>query len=236
MQDRRRWWGLLLLVIWGTAGPASPPQQEVASGVASYFGEISAQHNRRFLDSVAGRRVTRLVVDSEGGEVAAGIALGLWVFEHRVDVEVSGVCLSSCANYVFPAGRRKFIRPGAVVAWHGNYRHLEETGLWEDEVPLRMRRYGEDLESARRRVHAQVEQLVALEREFFDRIGVDEYLCWVGKMPPHEVPNYYFLSRADMARFGLTGLHTPDGYVDTELSGLPYDIVYLDLGGGVSPP
>ncbi len=234
MHDLSRW-AVLLLLGWGATAAAGAPQGVAGPGVATYTGEISARHNREFFDSVTDTVVTRLVVDSEGGEVAAGIALGLWVFEHRVDVEVSGICLSSCANYVFPAGRRKVIRPGAVVAWHGNYRHLKETGLWQDEVALRVARDGEDRDSAWRRVRAQVDHLVALERDFFEHIGVDEYLCWVGKMPPYRAPNYYFLSRADMARFGLTGLHVPDGYVDTDLSGLPYDIVYLDLGTRVPP-
>ena len=36
--------------------------------------------------------------------------------------------LSSCANYVFPAGYHKTIGPGAIVAWHGNYHHLKQTG------------------------------------------------------------------------------------------------------------
>lgn len=159
----------------------------------------------------------------------AGIALGTWVFEHRLDVEVNEYCLSSCANYVFPAARRKFISPGAVVAWHGNYHHLKATGLWTDDIAARMRRHGEDAATAREAARAEMERLVRLERDFFARIGVDQYLCWIGKMPPYNARNYYFLSREDMARFGVTRVLTPPGYEYTDVSDIDASIELIRL-------
>ena len=194
-----------------------------------YLGPISTERNRRFFVFNRNRPVERLVITSNGGEVEAGIALGEWVFEHQLDVEIEKYCLSSCANYVFPAGRNKFIRAGAVVAWHGNYHHLAATGLWTDDINSRMERTGEGLETAKRRIYEQVERLVKLERDFFRRIGVNHYLCWVGKMPPYNAPDYYFLSTMDMARFGVTRVHTPSGYKSTRVSGFEDDIVYLEL-------
>jgi hypothetical protein len=179
---------------------------------AVYRGEINAETNQRFFAQVAGTTPRRLVVDSPGGEVEAGIVLGRWVFEQGADLVVEGECLSSCANYVFTAARRKTVRPGAVVAWHGNYHHLEATGLWRDDVAARRARTGEPEATAEQAVRAQVERLVALERAFFATIGVDERLCWVGKRPPHEVPNYFTLSAEDMARFGVFGVSLPEDY------------------------
>lgn len=109
-----------------------------SAGIVYYAGTISAERNRRFFASNREQPVERLVITSNGGEVEAGIALGEWVFEHQLDVEIESYCLSSCANYVFPAGRNKFIREGAVVAWHGNYHHLAATGLWTDDINSRM--------------------------------------------------------------------------------------------------
>jgi hypothetical protein len=178
----------------------------------TYRGEINAQANQRFFAQVAGTAPRRLVIDSPGGEVEAGIALGRWVFEHRVDVIVAGECLSACANYVFTAARHKTVRLGSVVGWHGNYHHLKATGLWRDDVAARVARTGETTATAERAVRAQVERLVALEREFFSKIGVDERLCWVGKRPPFSVPNYYTLSAEDMARFGVFSVSLPEDY------------------------
>jgi hypothetical protein len=199
------------------------------SATAVYSGPISEEQNRRFFAGIEGRRVTRLLITSGGGEVDAAIVLGEWVYDRRLDVEVPEYCLSSCANYVFTAARHKRIHSGAIVAWHGNYRHLQETGLWKDDITARMRRHDEDRRTATRKARITVERLVGLERDFFARIGVDDYLCWIGKMPPYNVPDYYFLSVDDMERFGITRVQAPPDYAATDVSGFDHDIVYLRL-------
>jgi hypothetical protein len=164
---------LLFTLLFGTL-PAGAPAAS-PDGVIHYDGPISAAHNRRFFETLAGRPLRRLSITSSGGDVAAAIALGEWVYARHLDIEVPDYCLSSCANYVFPAGRHKVIRSGAIVAWHGNYRHLQQTGLWRDDVTARMLHHGEDEQAATRHVRAQVDELTGLERDFFARIGVDEY-------------------------------------------------------------
>lgn len=211
-----------------------PPLSVAAAGAAgnataSYSGVISAENNAGFFARVAGQPLRRLLLDSGGGDVAAAIELAGWVHARQLDITVTGVCLSSCANYVFPAARHKRIVPGAIVAWHGNYHHLAQSGLWRDDVVLRMQRDGEDEQTATRYVQEQVARLVGLEREFFTRIGVDERVCWIGKQPPYTVPDYYFLSVADMARFGITHVAAPAGYPATDLTGFGVNIVYLEL-------
>ena len=201
----------------------------LAGETAYYSGPISTELNQRFFEAVKGKTVKRLVITSSGGEVEAGIALGLWVFEHKLDIEVPEYCLSSCANYVFPAGQKKSIDAGAIVAWHGNYNHLKQTGLWKDDIAGRMKRHGEDTATAEAYVREEVDRLVRLEHEFFARIGVNEYLCWIGKMPPYNTPNYYFLSRRDMARFGVTHIQAPPRYEETDVSGFSEHIMYIKL-------
>jgi hypothetical protein len=205
--------------------------------IAHLKGPISAGQNRRLFGIAAGKTVSKLVITSAGGEVEAAIALGRWIHDHDIDVEVSEYCLSACANYVFTAGRNKSIRPGAVVAWHGNYTHLLETGLWQDDIAARMEHQGEDAATARARAHAQAKRLAQLEQAFFTRIGVDGYLCWIGKMPPYSVPNYYFLSVPDMARFGVNHVSAPPDYADTDVAGFGPHIMYIQLnepGGATS--
>jgi hypothetical protein len=201
-----------------------------SSGVTAYYeGPISERHNRSFFESVAGKPVKQLVITSGGGDVDAGIALGLWVFERRIDVVIPQYCLSSCANYVFPAAQHKTIDAGAIVAWHGNYRHLKETGLWQDDIHARMKRHGVNAAQAREQVLEEVERLIRLEFDFFERIGVNDYLCWVGKMPPYNAPNYFFMSSQDMARFGVTRVQTTPAYADTDVTGFPEHILFISL-------
>jgi hypothetical protein len=220
---------VILLASLGMAAVARTEPGPCAQTV-HYSGPISEAHNRAFFASIEDQPATRLVMTSGGGEVAAAIALGRWVFDHGIDIEISEHCLSACANYVFTAARHKTIRPGAVVAWHGNYRHLKATALWRDGVARRVERDGQDRDTARREVLAQVDRLVRLEQDFFERIGVDQYLCWIGKMPPYSASNYYFLSKADMARFGVTHVQTPPDYERTDVSGFAFNIMHLRLG------
>ena len=218
---------LLAVILW-IADPAGAGIN-LAAEAAYYSGPISAELNQRFFDTTQGKAIKRLIITSDGGEVEAGIALGLWVSDHSLNIEVPEYCLSSCANYVFPAGRHKSIGAGAVVAWHGNYNHLKQTGLWQDDIAARMERHGEDAATARAHVREEVDRLVRLERDFFARIGVNEFLCWIGKVSPYNAPNYYFLSTQDMARFGVTHVQAPSDYEKTDVSDFSDHIMYIKL-------
>lgn len=198
--------------------------------IARFNGDLTREAIEIFLAEVRGRKFTRLIITSAGGEVEAGLALGTWVHAQGLDVEVRNYCLSSCANYVFTAAHHKYIAPGAVVAWHGNYILLEKTGDWRDEIPRRMRKYGETAMQAERHLHSQVMRLAAQERAFFARIGVDARLCYVGKQPPWQVPNYFMLAAGDMARFGVTRVHAPTGYPPSRTTILGQDIRTIQPG------
>jgi len=147
----------------------------------------------------------------------------------QLTLEVRDYCFSSCANYVFTAAARKIIRPNAVVAWHGNYQHLYQTGLWRDDVPSRMQRTGESRTVASQKVLEQVKHLVKREKAFFKTISVDQYLNWIGKMPPYSVRDYYFLSAADMARFGVKQVEAPEDYPNTDTSRYDVSIEFIRL-------
>jgi hypothetical protein len=209
------------------AGPA-------VAAEAVYRGQIDARNNRALFEEAAARGVTHLRITSAGGYVEAGIALGRWVHRNRVEVVVADHCLSSCANYVFPAGARKVIRPGAVVAWHGSYRHLVETGLWRGDVGYRMAARREGRATATRRARAEAERLAALEDAFFRDIGVDPFLCWVGKVAPHRVPDYFTMTVAHMARFGVTEVEAPADYPGPGLSLPGTDLTVIRPTGGTA--
>ncbi len=196
---------------------------------ALYSGAISLVKNKIFFAEIAGRNIRRLIITSSGGEVAAGIELGRWVFKNNIVVIVSGYCFSSCANYVFIAGRKKIIQPGSLVAWHGNYHHLQATGLWRDNIKSRMKRTNEDLTIATAMISKQVSKLVNLEKDFFNMVGVNQYICWVGKMPPYNASNYYSMSASDMSHFGVTHVTTADDYLQTDLNQFEDSVIFIAL-------
>ncbi len=230
---------LTVLVIGSTlafAGTEIDPSAKEAAIViegirATYSGSISDGNVERFLDAVKGKEIAELVISSGGGDINAGMALGEWVFDNRVDVVVEGMCMSSCANYVFTAARRKTIRDNAVVAWHGSV--LQKTGMSDEDAREAMteaysalpaddqEKY--DLEEL---VSQAVEQMkeyrenaTVRQEAFFNKIGVDEYICRVG-IEEYGAESFFLLSVEDMARFGVLDVHAPENYRDTDLEPL----------------
>jgi len=204
-------------------------KEEGERSVALYKGELNPGHNLKFFQSIAGQDIKKLIITSYGGEVEAGIELGRWVFDRGIEVIVSGYCFSSCANYVFTAGSRKVIQPGAVVAWHGNYHHLYQTGLWRDDVSARMKRTNETLKKAEEHVMQEVRRLVNLEKSYFNTINVNQYICWVGKMPPYKTRNYFSMSANDMQFFGVDQVITPKDYLLTNLNTFEDSIEFISI-------
>jgi len=62
---------------------------------------------------------TFVVKHSGGGDGATAMALGILIHRHRWDVEVVDICASSCANWIFPAGRTKYLDRDSLLLFHG---------------------------------------------------------------------------------------------------------------------
>ncbi|WP_028572875.1 hypothetical protein [Desulfonatronum lacustre] len=190
---------------------------------ATFVGSITDLNVAKFLDSVEGRVVETLVIASGGGEINAGMRLGEWVFDNQADVVVEKMCMSSCANYVFTAGRRKIIRANAIVGWHGNA--LQKEGMSEADVRAEIiQAYDQLDEQAKNKfdLEALLAQTIQQTREymenskanqarFFEKIGVDEYICRVGN-EEYGVWSFFLLSVEDMAKFGVRDVLAPDDY------------------------
>jgi hypothetical protein len=124
---------------------------------------------------------------------------GEWVHERGLDVVVVDYCLSSCANYVCPAGSRKTILPGGVVAWHGDA-HQDALDDRADDLLDR----GVDFDGVER-AHAYLAEMQAKEAVFFARIGVSECVCRFG-IDDLGAHGLNFMSVTDMRRFGIANV------------------------------
>ena len=191
-QMRRFLFSLFLLLGAGAAIAQAPESAHVERvGDAIVFeGRIDARSGAAFVQLAQEPGVTRVVITSNGGLVAPALDMGDAVHAHHLDVEVPDACLSSCANYVFPAGRHKILGRPDAVGWHGNMAHV----LWLART--RQARWSEE-EMAQARV------LARREAGFYARIGADGFICWFGKIPPYDIDEFYALSPADMKRFGI---------------------------------
>jgi hypothetical protein len=107
---------------------AEPATVRIQGDTLYYTGNFSKASSAVFDAAVAGVRrgqLTRLVISSGGGDTVEGRHVGRWVRDMALVVEVEVICFSSCADYVFPAGRARVIRANAFVGWHGNERQFE---------------------------------------------------------------------------------------------------------------
>lgn len=213
-----------LTVLLVACAAASPPAETEEAATVSvegakliYHGPLSGQGIERLFEAAAtaAERPRILVVTSSGGDVEAGMELGTWIFERQIDVHVPEYCISSCANYVFTAGRRKVLGPKALLIWHGGAtqeglaeaapcEHLETLGFPCDEQELK-RLLLETLARTQR-----------LEAAFFARIGVEQDITVLGQRPEYDCREGYeyigwYYSIADMAKLGVTNVSVVGG-------------------------
>jgi hypothetical protein len=230
---------LCMLSMQGIAAPTTnPPDIEIAKtepaivrvqGDSLYYtGNFSAASTKAFDSAVAGVRkgqLTRLVIYSGGGDTVAGRHVGRWVRDMGLVVEVDVICFSSCADYVFPAGRARVIRKDAFVGWHGNERQF--TLLAERQgVPLTdILRHFAPADAPKAAVDAFVAELsdsIAKtqkdEAEFYASLGLSDAfaVCAVG-------------DEVEM-RFGFTGKKGWGFSIDDMVRLGMNNITYLDDG------
>ncbi len=215
-----------LFVITGCAGAtgcleeATPDRESTASEIVTFSGSIDTASVAGFIDSQAGRRIARVILDSPGGEIRSGIVLANWILDRCADVQVSKACASSCANYLFLAGRRKIIDDGAIVIWHGSAlqedfrrlladcpRRISELTHSGGELVDRYLRELEDEEARCRYFSAAVDE----QNAFFARIGASEYVTRMGQ-EPHEFRALWTVSPETMAQLGIAQVEAPANY------------------------
>lgn len=187
-----------------------------------FAGHITRSSANLFRDKMRGGQYKTLVIASPGGDVDAAIDIAETVLDSKMDVEVQMLCASSCANYIFPAGARKLISPGAIVGWHGNVTHL----AYLDRM---------DPGRSSEQVREHIRHLAAREAAFFRRIGVDGYVCWFGKLAPYNVRGTYALSVNDMQAFGIANVIASKDYPLADLASLqsagPERVELISLDG-----
>ena len=197
---------LFFCVAWLAGCATKPPATLRWSGDTAYYDGLTyTAAAAAFASLVNTQPIKRLVINSGGGHVGPAIDKALLIHQKGIEVVVRGQCYSSCANYIFPAGAKQIIADGSVVGWHGTVTHLKYKHQM-GQLALN----AEDLN--------EYKKLSAREKEFFQRIGVDGFIAWFGKIPPYGVRDTYLLSPQDMQRFGLRNLQVRQDYVQTNLS------------------
>ncbi len=204
-----------------------------------YRGPITADGLRALgvSDLAVAQDISWLVIDSAGGEVNLAMDLGDWVYAYQLNVRITDRCLSACANYVFSAAQVKVIEPGAIVAWHGSAIQSDVASrmaitdiIDRDILPHTA---AAKRAAVKQKLIAQTLDYLARARSrqsrFFAKIGVDERITTLGEDHP-AVRDFWFLSVAVMAGFGIDLVVAPSDYAHTDTTRFGNGaIVYLEM-------
>lgn len=204
----------------------NPVEVYIKGGDIFYSGRISPDGYSLLREKAeaAAIKPARLVINSSGSPVENGLDIGNWLYDNGLDIMVVDKCMSSCANYIFPAAKNKEISDGAVVAWHGSLSDLLADSELEESLKFVDRQHPgltliqrEKMKEQARISFAQYRKAQAVrQKEFFKKIGVDESVTMLG--PSYGVEDFYALSIKDMKSFGITNVKAPVNYAKTDLS------------------
>lgn len=91
-------------------------------------GRIDDRAADKFASLVKDRTpaIRRVVVSSAGGDGPAALRIAKLIRNMGMDVVVDGACVSACAQNLFLAGHRKFVKRGSVIAFHTSPDLLEK--------------------------------------------------------------------------------------------------------------
>jgi hypothetical protein len=162
--------------------------------------------------------VTKMVVNSGGGDTKPGIYIGSIISDLKPDLTIEVGCFSSCANFIAPAAASITIRENAFLGWHGNDRGFQ---IVADQLGLTLREHmrtmvaggaadsGTDIEAWLDEAVPTLEALIVEEAALYDRIGLpnDTFaICGVGPRFDDRLTGEQLgwgFSIADMAGLGL---------------------------------
>jgi hypothetical protein len=246
----------VLLALAGAAS-AQPVAQAPALDVANivtkvrltaerieYSGLITHEANAGVFElyQSADPKPDTLLMESQGGSADAGMELGAWLFENRLQVQIDTYCFSSCANYVFPAGRARVLAPHASLMWHGGVTQpitpaeladvLDETlaGLSEEERRQLLHERSRD--ELMQQLQQSLTAIVARETHFFRRLGIDQRITTLGHLYERELlkgEGYYMgwdFSIEDMARLGIRQIEVKGGEAWAPVFPVPGRTIY----------
>lgn len=211
-----------LTVLLGCASVSTNVNESVAEVAIEgtsiiYRGPISPESNDLLFEllEAAESIPETLVITSKGGETIAGIELGRWVFRNRIDVVVPEYCLSSCANYVFPAGDTKTLEATAALAWHGGATQENWGDTCSDLAKSGLKQHLKcaDIEKA---FDESLKEFIAAEKLFFAEIGVDQRITVIGQDPRYDCRGRgkslgWYYSIEDLERLGVEDIRVRAG-------------------------
>lgn len=172
----------------------------IYDGMLTGDGILEAMRMMRNSDT----EITKLQVTSPGGVIDPSIELGYFIKEKNLDLIVTKLCFSSCANYLLPAAHSVKIEKNTLVGWHGGAR--QNNSYWKQSIP----------ESQWRDFLPYLEKLREKEFQFFQYIDVAPNIITYGQtklntcQKAKQTSGWYY-TLGDMKAMGLPPIEIEGG-------------------------
>ena len=157
------------------AAPPSTPGSgwsRLDAQTLAFQGRIT-EESRKAFGQLIDDETTTVVLTSRGGDVEAALDIANAIHDRGLDVVVRGHCVSSCANYLFLAGRNRMIEPDSFLGFHGTLTSLDlEAQVAEMEAAARAAgQTDEEIAAQTLSMRRGVEAIRERERAFALKVG-----------------------------------------------------------------
>lgn len=146
---------------------------QISKDTLTFKGAIESSDLEKFKTAFS-PEIKKIIVDSGGGDAEVGLSIGEIISNADVSIEVQGICVSSCANYLFTAGKHKILNQG-IVGYHGNMTALLNS-MSKEEFLNQMKKYGASDEQANEVYSHFISEVLPRENSFFAKLGISQDL------------------------------------------------------------
>lgn len=174
-----------------------------------YQGGLAKEANEKVFEIFERNtaKIKWLSIKSVGGEVNLGLDLAEFINKNRLNVEVTEYCLSSCANYVFPAAHEKRITNHALIGFHGG-----TSGMAAGVAEFIKTLPESEREATQKHFDEYGEKTLAREADFFQKLDVNPNITTLGQSDKYKkyadagryVGWYYSIS--DLGKLGVNNI------------------------------
>jgi hypothetical protein len=166
-----------------------------------YFdGQITPESALETINYIKKIEINRISINSMGGDGEWAIKLGKEIHKRKISIDVRTVCASACANYIFVAGKHKFLSKNSFLLWHGSINGPEK------EMTIRG-----DISKKDFFLLDAVKNMQKDEIEFYNSLKINDKLPYCPQLEPdyaQKFPEHWFSYKpSDLERFGIKGVH-----------------------------
>lgn len=145
----------------------------ISKDVLSFKGNIEGSELAKF-KNIFNSDIKKIIVDSGGGDAEIGLQIGEIISSANIEIEVQGICVSSCANYIFTAGKHKILNKG-IVGFHGNMTAMFNS-ISKDDLIAQMKSSGMSEQGAMAVYNHYLNEILPKEKHFYESLGVSQAL------------------------------------------------------------